>query len=835
MEDFIGKEIGGCKIESKLGQGGMGAVYKGTQLSLGREVAVKVISEAYMANEQAVARFEREARSVAQLNHANIVQVYDLGRTEEGQYYISMEFIDGRSLSEILKTEGALPERQCLTMIRQAAKGLQVAAEKNIIHRDIKPDNLMVTVKGVVKVADFGLAKDVGSASQLTATGHVMGTPAYIAPEQGDGRVSDHRSDLYSLGATLFAMLTGDMPYVGETPIAIVLQHIQAPIPNPQEKNPDLSDETCKIVRKMMAKEPEERYQNAGELIHDIDVVLGVAKDGERLIADGGDVPFDDTPTFQGSLMLEKGVDPQETRMEVASPTPQTIDAGRLRSPSGRELAPARSRTGLFAAIGGGVVIVALAVVLGIVFLGNKGDKEPTIPPKTGPEADSKTPGVKGPSETKGTEKKSPVETKGPEEKKGETPDVPTPPRPAINIMITMPGTGSYHMQDSLMVRGKCTGPEAKTVTVNGTAAALSFGGNFRTTIKLNEGAQDIRVVAEGEGNAFGEAIIAVVVDMTKPVLAFKDMSPDEDIRIRQAPFQVEGTVDDLSPTKVSIQGLSATVEGEKFKKSVPLFREGKSRIQVSAEDKAGNETSAVLTVIYDPNPPRINLVEVPKKLEQADPRILLQGSIDEEDALASLKLGEKDVPLDGSSFSMEVELQEGENRFALVAKDLAGNESTVTVEVEFKILIAGLTPTEEEGVYLFEKDGATMTPVPREGVTIGADDGNPDEGPAHKVVLSPYYMDKTEVTNAQYKKFLEALAQAEDAKAFSHPDQPPGKDHTPEYWDDPEFNKPDQPVVGVDWFDAWAYAKWAGKSLPTEAEWEAAARAGFLDKKPLY
>ncbi|MHC4599847.1 MAG: serine/threonine protein kinase, partial [Planctomycetota bacterium] len=305
MEDFIGKDVGGCKVEKKLGQGGMGAVYQGTQLSLGREVAIKVISEAYMTNEQAVARFEREARSVAQLNHPNIVQVYDLGRTSEGQYYIIMEFVEGRSLSEFLKTKGAFPERECLTMIRQAAKGLQAAAEKQIIHRDIKPDNLMVTVKGVVKVADFGLAKDTGSASQLTATGHVMGTPAYIAPEQGDGRVADHRSDIYSLGATLFAMLTGEMPYTGETPIAIVLQHIQAPVPDPKEKKPDLDDDTGKIVKKMMAKEPEARYQSCAELIHDIDVVLGVAKDGERLIADGGDVSFDDAFTLMdGSLLL---------------------------------------------------------------------------------------------------------------------------------------------------------------------------------------------------------------------------------------------------------------------------------------------------------------------------------------------------------------------------------------------------------------------------------------------------------------------------------------------------------------------------------------------------
>ena len=827
MEDFIGQEIGGCKIEKKLGQGGMGAVYQGTQVSLGREVAVKVIAEAYMTNEQAVARFEREARSVAVLNHPNIVQVYDLGRTESGQYYIVMEFVDGKSISDILKTTGAFPERESMTMIRQAAKGLEAAAEKQIIHRDIKPDNLMVTTKGVVKVADFGLAKDVGSASQLTATGHVMGTPAYIAPEQGDGRPSDHRSDIYSLGATFFAMLTGDMPYTGETPIAIVLQHIQAPVPDPKEKNPELSDEVCSIVKKMMAKEPDQRYQSVRELIHDIDVVLGVGKDGDRLIAEGAAMAFDDQPTLLGqSINLQDGK--AETLLEVSSPTPQTIDAGKIRAPGAG--APPASRKGLWIGLGAGALLVAAAIVLGLVFFEDLFGEKPS---SNGGAAS--TPGTPEPGDEPGAEVSTPGDGQGGDDASsgtGETPSTPGPSRPRIDVNITMPATGSFHRAKRILVKGRTRGAEAASLTINGEPAPLSAGGAFRKAVTLKEGVTDLKVVAEGENEAYGEDVLTVIVDTVRPVLSFPDVSEGGLLRTNRPSHTVRGTLDDLNPSKVTVDGVTAALEEGAFSHEV-FLEEGLNRIRVTAEDKAGNSTTRLIKILHDPHPPEIRLEGVPSRVQQSDPTLEIRGTVSE--TLEGFEAAGRETPVSDGAFRIEVSLSPGPNRFTFRARDLAGNESEKSVEIEYTPLPAGLKASAEEGIYLFEKDGARMASVPAGNVTIGRAEDRPEEGPPHAVTLSPFYMDLTEVTNAQYGKFLEALEAAGNPRAFSHPDEPEGKDHTPAFYDDPEFNAPEKPVVGVDWYDAYAYATWAGKSLPTEAQWEAAARAGFGGDAPTY
>ncbi|MCX7933829.1 MAG: protein kinase [Planctomycetota bacterium] len=265
-DNLIGKTIGGCRIEKKLGQGGMGAVYLAKHLALDIPVAIKILPPQFAeANPGAIERFIREARAAARLQHQNIVGVMNVGQ-EEGLYFIVMQYVDGGSLQALLRKKGRLPWRQAVDLIAQICEALKVARENGVVHRDIKPDNIMLDSKGVAKLADLGLAKFRQEDTAVTQSGMAMGTPHYMAPEQAeDAKNADHRSDIYSLGCTLYHMLVGKTPYSGESVFKILQQHVAAPIPDPRAEVADIPEALCAVLRKAMAKKPAERFQSAAE------------------------------------------------------------------------------------------------------------------------------------------------------------------------------------------------------------------------------------------------------------------------------------------------------------------------------------------------------------------------------------------------------------------------------------------------------------------------------------------------------------------------------------------------------------------------------------------
>jgi tetratricopeptide (TPR) repeat protein/predicted Ser/Thr protein kinase len=262
--ELVGRKIGGYELLEMVGKGGMGAVFRARQISLDREVALKVLAPHLADNDEFVQRFQREARSIAKVNHPNILQVYDVGRLD-ALHFIAMEFVHGRNLSELLEERQRLPWSECAGYIRQAALGLGAAARVNIIHRDIKPDNLMITKDEVVKVSDFGLAKEVSSIN-LTQAGDVLGTPAFMSPEQAEGADLDTRSDIYSLGATFYAAVTGALPFSGPSVVAIMYKHKHEELVAPREHAPDLPEPVEAVITKMMAKDREARYQTMEEV-----------------------------------------------------------------------------------------------------------------------------------------------------------------------------------------------------------------------------------------------------------------------------------------------------------------------------------------------------------------------------------------------------------------------------------------------------------------------------------------------------------------------------------------------------------------------------------------
>ena len=263
----IGMVIGDrYEVLEKIGTGGMSDVYKAKDHKLNRLVAVKVLKQEFSENENFVSKFRVEAQSTAGLMHPNIVNVYDVG-DEDGVNYIVMELVDGITLKKYIEKKSRLSVKEAVSIAIQVAMGLEAAHNNNIIHRDIKPQNIMISKEGKVKVTDFGIAK---AATSNTITSNVMGSVHYTSPEQARGGYSDAKSDIYSLGITLFEMLTGRVPFNGDTTVAIAIKHIQEELPSPSDYSDDIPISVEKIVLKCCQKSPDRRYQNAAELISDL-------------------------------------------------------------------------------------------------------------------------------------------------------------------------------------------------------------------------------------------------------------------------------------------------------------------------------------------------------------------------------------------------------------------------------------------------------------------------------------------------------------------------------------------------------------------------------------
>ncbi len=259
---LVGQEISGCEILQKVAVGGMGSVYKARHKALDRIVCVKILSPALTNDKKAVELFLTEARAIAELEHPNIVQVFNVGK-EKGYYFIVMSFVEGQTLSQIIKKQKNIPLDTTIKLFEGIFLGLDAAHAKGIIHRDIKPSNILITPDGQPKIVDFGIAKKMDKEKGSTKTTELAGTAYFIAPEQALGRDLDTRADLYSVGASLYYVLTGQFPYNGKNTIDIIQKHINEPVPNPAKLRPDIPAWLSGAVQRLMAKRPEDRFQTA--------------------------------------------------------------------------------------------------------------------------------------------------------------------------------------------------------------------------------------------------------------------------------------------------------------------------------------------------------------------------------------------------------------------------------------------------------------------------------------------------------------------------------------------------------------------------------------------
>lgn len=277
---MIGQELGGrYEILSRIGGGGMALVYKAHDILLGRKVAVKVLRQQYVHDEEFIRRFRREAQSAAALSHPNVVSIYDVGQDGD-VHYIVMECVEGYNLNELIKERAPLQVDEAVHIACQICDALDHAHQNQIIHRDIKPHNILIGKNGRVKVTDFGIAR-AATSSTITQTGSVVGSVHYFSPEHAKGVMTGEKSDIYSLGIVLYQMLTGRLPFLGESPISVALKHLQEHFEEPRKVNPLIPQSVENVIIKSMRKNPAERYQSAKEMLHDLETCLSPQRRNE--------------------------------------------------------------------------------------------------------------------------------------------------------------------------------------------------------------------------------------------------------------------------------------------------------------------------------------------------------------------------------------------------------------------------------------------------------------------------------------------------------------------------------------------------------------------------
>ncbi|MGN0658606.1 MAG: Stk1 family PASTA domain-containing Ser/Thr kinase [Emergencia sp.] len=341
---------GRYELIEKIGEGGMAVVYKAKCRLLNRYVAIKILRPEFTRDAQFVENFKKESQAAANLQHPNIVSVYDVGK-EGNIHFIVMELIDGRPLSDIISEEAPFDYKRAIQITRQVASALSLAHRNNIIHRDVKPHNIMITRDGTAKLTDFGIAKAVSDSTLVTETSRIIGSVHYFSPEQARGAYVDERSDIYSLGIVLYEMLTGQVPFDGENPVQVALMHINDEITPPSKLVPGIPPALEKLVMKATDKFQSNRYRNADELLEDLENIEFVTKMVGNSVFAASDVE-----EFQE----------MNRRKAASEDTEEDYDSRKQKKQSGKDSGKsAKNRKPLFIALG---VIAAAAAVIGILF-----------------------------------------------------------------------------------------------------------------------------------------------------------------------------------------------------------------------------------------------------------------------------------------------------------------------------------------------------------------------------------------------------------------------------------------------------------------------------------
>jgi formylglycine-generating enzyme required for sulfatase activity/predicted Ser/Thr protein kinase len=847
-DPFVGRDIAGCKILSKLGQGGMGAVYKAEHVALAKTVAIKILPPGTTQKAQRD-RFLREARTAAKLEHPNIVQVHNVGE-EGGYHYIVMQYVEGKTLAQIVHGTKGILAPDAMRIIREAARGLDAAHRKNMVHRDIKPDNIMVTNDSEVKVMDFGLAKSLEGEMEITKTGQVLGTPYYMSPEQCGNGVVDHQSDIYSLGVTFYYLVTGHRPFTGDTPLNVMMKHMNEDMPDPRQYNPALEEDVVTIIRRMMAKQKKDRYQSAKDVISDID----------RLVTG--------------------------TSLE---PLPAALQKGA--SGSGVAAAPASGK-GVPLAL---IAVVAVVIVAVVVFLVFSGGGEQTAETAAVAAAGTGTApaGNKTAGKTAVTQPPGAAVASSTAATTGAAADV-TPEEKARLAALSDEAAG---VLDGLR---KTAQDHINFMRFDAAAVVFDdFPEKYRPTpswSKAQEAKEELigkakaaweSVQTESETlatkNLFDEAVSKIMLyksiklggvgikaeEQEKSLLrrktAYDGSRKTDEVRGEQEAkmAQADALYKDKKYSEAkaifvglansqfpNIKGHSAgtlsaieTIEQDAKKDfDATVAAAAKAAAEKNFDDAVRKISAYIPRAVYFPeysNKAKENLANYQKALaanwkdKKAEAAELEKsGKYADAHALYTPFETSNDVSIAAEANQLAEHADRWAKYNAAIEKadrikDPSSPEFGAAVEEISKFasspdpaLAAAASARAGEMQKKYNEALAGKYPdmafIPGGDYVLGSDD-KADGNPPHKAFLKPFFIDKNEVTNEEYAKFVNAAGYA-----------------APKHWKGGEIPAGEEkfPVSNVACADAEAYAKWAGKRLPAADEWETAAGYDLKENK---
>ena len=837
-----------CVLYEKLGAGGMGAVYRGRHLNLDIDVAVKCLKASLAdEDEQFVSRFQREAKIAAQISDANLIRVFDVAY-RHGVHYLVMEFVEGETVRERVRRKGRLGVDEAVTIAFCAARGLAVAHARGIVHRDIKPDNIMVSRTGEVKVADLGLARGMDRGDALTKSHMILGTPAYMPPEQWQGT---HKvgpaGDVFALGATLWFALAGHDALRGESTTDIMRKVVLEPFPDLRDFVPDLPPAILEIIDRCTRREAADRPADAGAL-RDL-LEPHVPHQTTKALVDPESGKSGSRPTLLSpppGVTLSRIRSKLEERELAPTVTPSKIvgaDAPNVRSSAplvdhGARPSPGRRRGILLAGVGAVVLLIA---ALGWYLFNPDRPRDPN-PKGPNPEIVAETPKRTEPSNPTTKPAVTPVD----EVKKPTTPveavDAyadrvkaakealrrPDSLEQAIGLLSALrgerPDDASVRSDLALALRRRA---EAKL-------ARRDFNGAFEAIAASQAIADDPQTTAVRDDilGAMGDDVRAnTTVD--KPVAG----------RAVGKTFRIEGVCTSSVARGIEIDGKPADFAGGRFDAEVTPLKEGPNTITIRV---LGPGTSVFLVehkVRRDTTAPLILVTAPPAESELPVGKATVTGTVTDDSLPIALKVNGSKVELSAETFHVEVDLVEGRQIVKLEATDSLGNAAKPVEHVLLGRKKSAVTwATAKPGTptigdlpkeVVDERTGIEFVLVPAGSyvrgigdaedaawkpialsltqLTPGADlsvDPFLDEKPRHKVTISkPFYLAITETTNAQYRVFAPAWDQFVVGDLTSAADN--------------------RPAIGMSWHQAKEYCDRFGYRLPTEGEWEYACRAG--------
>lgn len=773
--------LGGFQLLEKVGSGGMGEVYKARQISLDRVVALKILPERVASDGDFVARFLREAKTAAKLSHPNIVGAVDAGKTA-GKYYFAMEYVDGQSLTQILETGGRVEEGRALEIIIQVTRALEYAWQHSMVHRDIKPDNIMITSHGDVKLADLGLAREAGDleVTRVTQVGEMVGTPHYVSPEQAAGEEEvDIRSDIYALGVTFYQMVTGELPFKGPDAVSIVTARFHSsPVPA-NEVNPAVSHDVAQVINVMMALKPENRYPNPRVLLHDLLLVTA----GHR-------------PEFAS---------PDKSARQRALEATET-------TPTEATLFLRRRGWGISKGIWiSGAVVIAFGVLVNVgthlAFRYYGPPEYNGAPPAQVTRIEEEAEATRKMVEAAKVEKQREDEAR----RRGE--DARRKEEEARLARLEDEARQHYEASKNLIDKGRFEDALRLLVSVGSRFDDTKYDARLEG-LKL----EAIRRAEGAKRRAAEEAAIErnynEMTALAREQLEIGDYGAALSILVRARGLKDTEEVRDLMDEARRIQNIARARDAEekgRLRTAVDLYLQALEGADDPELRQHANELKR--RVDFADAIARAESLAKDRKWQEANEAYTRALELADADAKADIQNRLKDID---DAIAYEDAISEG---LAALKKE-AWKEAVSHAEAAL-----ALRPGDETARLLVEQAGERLGPpkevtnsmgmqfvlIPAGEFVMGSDAAERDERPAHKVYVDAYYISRCEVTNAQFEQY--SVGHRNAGKACS-----------------PDDN---MPAVGVTWDEAAAFCRWlSGKEgveyrLPTEAEWERAARGG--------